>query len=177
MTEFKPSIGEYPKHLCAVYVDLEKKTAIFYTGRQSKHTWYNRFQTVDDMKEKIIKTITRLMEWEDRKLERKEARKAASTVKVGDIFYTSWGYDQTNVNFYKVVSVRGKQTVELREIGSKIVSTDGGPTTHVTAEDRFINDKVLTKRVVENKVKITDYATGWLWDGQPKYETAYGWGH
>ncbi len=26
-------------------------------------------------------------------------------IKVGDIFVESWGYDQTNVNFYKVVGV------------------------------------------------------------------------
>ena len=41
-------------------------------------------------------------------------------VKVGDIFYTSWGYDQTNVEFYKVVratksSVWIQQTGQTRE--------------------------------------------------------------
>ncbi len=27
------------------------------------------------------------------------------TVSVGDVFVSSWGYEQTNVNFYQVISV------------------------------------------------------------------------
>lgn len=185
LTKFNPRIPngkggfrEIPEGLFEVYVDFSRKVAIFYTGKQSKHTWYNRFQTCEDLEKKIIKTASSLLDWEDKKVERKEARKAPTTVKVGDIFYTSWGYDQTNVNFYKVVSVKGRQTVELQEIGSKIVSTDGGPSTHVIADPkRLVKDKTLTKRVVDNKIKIESYATGWLWGGKPVYETASGWGH
>lgn len=28
--------------------------------------------------------------------------------KVGDLFYSSWGYDQTNIDFYQVTAVKGK---------------------------------------------------------------------
>ncbi|AYQ14532.1 hypothetical protein EB670_24360 (plasmid) [Escherichia coli] len=38
------------------------------------------------------------------------------TVSVGDIFVSSWGYEQTNVTFYQVLSVHGKKTVTVREI-------------------------------------------------------------
>ncbi|WP_407233719.1 hypothetical protein [Escherichia coli] len=38
------------------------------------------------------------------------------TVSVGDIFVSSWGYEQTNVTFYRVLSVHGKKTVTVREI-------------------------------------------------------------
>ncbi|EHV76870.1 hypothetical protein ECDEC7A_3317 [Escherichia coli DEC7A] len=31
------------------------------------------------------------------------------TVSVGDVFVSSWGYEQTNVNFYQVISVHGKK--------------------------------------------------------------------
>jgi ssDNA-binding Zn-finger/Zn-ribbon topoisomerase 1 len=44
-------------------------------------------------------------------------------VSVGDIFYNSWGYDQTNVDFYKVVRLTGAG-VEVVPIGSKVVSGD-----------------------------------------------------
>ncbi len=177
-TEYKPEIGDYPKDLFAVYVDLEKVSAIFYTGKQANHTWYNRFRTVEEMKKKINDTIARLMAWEDRKLERKEERKAPTGYKIGDIFYSSWGYDQTNVNFYKVVGVKGKQTLELREIGSKVVSSDGGPSTHVIAdEERFIGEKVYTRRASGKYINISECQTGYPWDGKPQYETALGWGH
>lgn len=38
------------------------------------------------------------------------------TVSVGDIFVSSWGYEQANVSFYQVISLHGKTTVTVREI-------------------------------------------------------------
>lgn len=38
------------------------------------------------------------------------------SVHVGDLFYDSWGYDQTNVDFYQVVALKGKMTAVIREI-------------------------------------------------------------
>lgn len=40
-------------------------------------------------------------------------------VHVGDIFYSSWGYEQTNVDFYQVVELRGKHTAIISEICGK----------------------------------------------------------
>jgi hypothetical protein len=37
-------------------------------------------------------------------------------VKIGDIFSTCWGYDQTNVEFYEVTALIGQKMVEVREI-------------------------------------------------------------
>jgi hypothetical protein len=38
--------------------------------------------------------------------------------KVGDLFYSSWGYDQTNIDFYQVTTVRNKM-VGLTPIAGK----------------------------------------------------------
>ena len=37
-------------------------------------------------------------------------------IKVGDVWYSSWGYDQTNVDFYKVIKKSNKM-IWLRRIG------------------------------------------------------------
>lgn len=37
----------------------------------------------------------------------------------GDVFYTSWGYDQTNTEFFEVVS-RTKATVKVRQISARL---------------------------------------------------------
>lgn len=37
-------------------------------------------------------------------------------VKVGDLFYTSWGYDQTNVEFFQVIALVGESSVRVREV-------------------------------------------------------------
>lgn len=37
-------------------------------------------------------------------------------VKVGDIFEASWGYEQTNVNFFQVIALVGESSVRVREV-------------------------------------------------------------
>lgn len=54
---------------------------------------------------------------------------ADAGIKVGDFFARSWGYDQTNVDFYKVVGLTGKGVRAQR--WSSAVVDDNGPITHV----------------------------------------------
>lgn len=49
-------------------------------------------------------------------------------VKVGDIFSASWGYDQTNLNFFQVVKICGKESVRVREVSLPRVNSQAiGP--------------------------------------------------
>lgn len=43
-----------------------------------------------------------------------ETTQNAEGVHLGDILYTSWGYEQTNITFYQVVQLKGKHTLVLR---------------------------------------------------------------
>lgn len=188
-TQYTPEIGDYPKDLFACYVQMSdgKYFAVFYKGKDNTPVFHYRFRNEEAMKEKINGAISNLMAWEDKKLERKQARKQPHTLRAGDIVYSSWGYDQTNVNFYQITKVIGANTVEVCAIASEVVSNDGGPTTHVTAiKDRFLTGygqwdntgKKMTRRVSSgNGIKISESQTAFVWDGKPKYETASGWGH
>lgn len=71
-------------------------------------------------------------------------------VKVGDIFRNSWGYDQTNVDYYQAVRVTA-QSVYLRAIASEQVPNTGG---HMSCDVRpvpgkflFLNEKVRVRRI------------------------------
>ena len=56
----------------------------------------------------------------------------AHGVQVGDIFQSSWGYDQTNVSFFQVISVTEK-SAKVREVFPPVVALrECGP----MAEDR-----------------------------------------
>ncbi len=46
---------------------------------------------------------------------RAERSSFGNPCKIGDLFYDSWGYEQTNVNWYEVIELRGKSVV-VREI-------------------------------------------------------------
>ena len=93
---------------------------------------------------------------------------------VGDILYTSWGYEQTNIDFYEIVARRGKSTLALRKL--KCSSEDEGWCRHkvMPLKGQFAGDQTLTRRISKHgTAKIESYA--WLhpWDGAPKHATSY----
>ena len=42
-------------------------------------------------------------------------------VKVGDLFSASWGYEQTNVDFFQVVALVGESSVRVREVNLPMI--------------------------------------------------------
>ena len=56
-------------------------------------------------------------------------------IKVGDVFGMSWGYDQTNNDFFQVVELVGESSVRVREINPRIISRHSNGS---MAEDRTI---------------------------------------
>lgn len=65
------------------------------------------------------------------------AKKAAPVnkygVKVGDYFSMSWGYEQTNNNYFQVVALVGSSSVRIREVNPPIIAREA---TTGMSEDR-----------------------------------------
>ena len=100
----------------------------------------------------------------------------AHDLEVGSILYSSWGYDQTNVDFYKVIR-RTPHTIDIVELRNHTV-LDKGPYTEVIPDpDVFFGDVIKGKRVGKYGIKLNSYARAYPWDGKPKYETGWGFGH
>ena len=53
-----------------------------------------------------------------------ERNKKMNEVNVGDVFVATWGYEQTNNDFFQVVSLAGKSSVRVRQVKPIIVSQD-----------------------------------------------------
>ena len=77
---------------------------------------------------------TAMQKWEEKKAraDYQEEEKADKTetanikgVKVGDVFYESWGYEQTNIDFWQVTALKGKTQIILTAISSKTVRDIG----------------------------------------------------
>ena len=86
-------------------------------------------------------------------LSREEPTPNAEGVHVGDILYSEWGYEQTNIDFFQVVGLRGKHTLILRELCAA-----SGEDSRMTGlkrprRDVFRNDKQYTVRS-----RFTDYS-------------------
>lgn len=84
----------------------------------------------------------------ERKLRKKEKMKSAKNpFKVGDILYDSWGYEQTNIDFYQIVRVSQK-SIWVKPIAGEVL-TDTGPFSakKKPVKDKFTSDKPIRKRV------------------------------
>lgn len=122
-------------------------------------------------------------------------------VEVGDFFVASWGYDQTNIDFYKVVGLTPKG-VKVQQWSSALaddqrgapyqdavipgespkqgcwVKTEGGWSEY----DRNAPAPIQTKRLNPGYgsrpcFTVASYASAYKWDGKPDYQTGAGYGH
>ena len=106
--------------------------------------------------------------------------------KVGDILYSSWGYDQTNIEFFKVVKT-SEFSVWIQKVGSKVVEVTGWAHQNVVPTDSSTyevknwdapgystNVYPVRRHKIQNSsfsgygVSLNSYAAAFLWDGKPK---------
>lgn len=101
---------------------------IAFSGTSAKPDMFYIYRSTEARDKAVTEWLGRIRSAKIRKLESKVAKKAASEspnpAKVGDILCASWGYDQTNIDWYEVVEVVGKSTVKIREIGAKQIPGD-----------------------------------------------------
>tara|TARA_R110000824_G_scaffold9642_6_gene42868 strand:+ start:775 stop:1293 length:519 start_codon:yes stop_codon:yes gene_type:complete len=115
-----------------------------------------------------------------------------SPLKVGDVLYSSWGYEQTNVDFY-VITRRTKCTVTLAPVHSIVVENVAWAHDKVVADmehakwminhehhaqsktdDSCLNNKRIKWDGTEHvQVKISSFQYAWVDDGTPKTRTSY----
>ncbi len=89
------------------------------TDNSSRVEWLG-FYNITEMETWIIQKWNSLLIDIEDAIKSAEARAAGHTLKVGDTLYTSWGYDQTNVSFYRVVAVPSKHRVDVVEIDQTV---------------------------------------------------------
>lgn len=150
--------------------------AIGYSGKRSKHDFHYKFNTQEKLETYLSEYIKRLTAYEQSKIERKKERLAFKhTLKVGDILSCSWGWEQTNVDFYQVIEVIGKM-VKIREIECSMPNGEEGFMTGfvIPLKDKFTDEEVLLKKVLRgNSIKIESYAWANVWDGKPERTSWY----
>lgn len=99
---------------------------------------------------------------------------------VGDHFYTSWGYDQTQVEFYRVVGLTPSgKSVRVRRVWAQDVATGDNMHRSLIPTDTLGSDPATTHVLLKGgttAIKV-DGHHAWLWDGKPKYATGHGYGH
>lgn len=119
-----------------------------FSGKAKKPSVYRRFNSP----ERALAAIDSWLEGvrADAALKAEQAEQAKTKpnpFEVGSVLRAAWGYDQTNVTFYQVVELKGRQTLVVREIDQ-----DSKPKAHQLSgtcypiPDRFLSDPI-TRRV------------------------------
>lgn len=100
-----------------------KPGAAMFFAKQTKPVWHFTFRTEERRAAKIKETFENRRATLAYKTETRAKRKAwVSDYVVGEILHTSWGYDQTNVEYFEVTEVKGKHVV-VREIAQERTAT------------------------------------------------------
>lgn len=149
--------------------------SLAFAGKSNKPIWYESHWSEAERQQRVDGLIRNLKRRDSDKAERLQQRRDFKhDIKVGDIYYTSWGYDQTNVNFYEVVAI-GEKSVFVREVAAETVDEDRNITHVVAKPGAYVGSPT---RVVPgpNGFKVDGHYAS-KWGGEPVYETASGWGH
>jgi hypothetical protein len=99
----------------------------------------------------------------------------SSSAKVGDIFYDSWGYDQTNIDYIMVVGVSPSgKTAITKQLGEKVVR-QGSLEEDVVPSGVTFGDAYRLHVRGDSLVGSVDGRKGYFyrWDGKPKNQSHY----
>lgn len=88
---------------------------------------------------------------------KREKLAAPHGLKVGDVLRSSWGYDQTNIDYYEVVELKGARGVLIREIGCESVETGFMSGNSVPTPGKYIGEPMLKRVGEHDEVKVRDF--------------------
>lgn len=144
-----------------------------YTGYACKPKFFYRFRTLES-REKFLEE--RLAFYKKQYGKEKPSRKspdASDHYMVGDVLYDSWGYDQTNIDWFQVTKVKGK-SIWLRRIAEN--NSDPGNCSYGYTQPRryeFIGSEFRKRVMPDGHVSSALRGCLFKWDGKPKYCSTY----
>lgn len=153
------------------YVSGSEFSTAFFKKRAVRPSNHFRFQTVTHREKFIEREKQDLKAQEDRM----QAYKTESDkIQKGSILFSDWGYDQTNIDWYKVID-RKKDFCTLQQIGSKKNPSDCYQDRGDCLPDETVLKGTPFKKFVNNygSIKIESYINARLWDGKPKSWSSY----
>jgi len=132
--------------------------ALAFHGKAERPDWHYRFSNEASRETRVRNHFAHWSKIEAGQVARRAERKAwDSPYKVGDVFMRSWGYDQTNVDYYEITALIGAKMVEVRELrkARKVTGWESGQCVPLPGE---YEGEAERRMVGSNGIKINDYA-------------------
>jgi hypothetical protein len=148
--------------------------AVAFLGARAKPVWCYSFANEVARERRVRQFFEGAAETAAFKAKRSQERKRPHTLEVGHVLESSWGYDQTNVDFYQVTAIIGPRMVEIRQIHGKRVAETAWLQGHVVPDlDNFKGEPM--RKIASHRGRVTiDHGRGAsVWDGRPVSYSAY----
>lgn len=121
-----------------------------------------QFRSEESRKAYVKNWINEQIKIQQSKTEYRANQKAKQqAVKVGDIFRSSWGYDQTNVDYYQITKLVGKTMVELIEVAQEAYDLTSMSGKCIPKPDEFIGE-MMRKKINGDHIKISSSQYAYL---------------
>ena len=147
--------------------------AVGWTGKQQIKPAINHYyRTPESRQEAIERTVRGTIEAYQRRRQRIVERNQPHDFQVGDILTGSWGYDQTNVEFFQVIEVPSAQYVVIRELAQRRETTGYDQGNCEPAPDTFIGEP-LRRKVIDGCVRLHSSCRLSKWDGRRRSWSSY----
>lgn len=132
--------------------------AVAFHGKRGKPDWHYSYKTPEALARKVKEWLDGIAQWQGAVADRRAKANAPHTLQVGDVLRSSWGYDQTNIDYYQITKLIGRSHVEIRPI--RQISTAGGWTGKCAPDVGNFAGEPMRKKVnaAQNGVRIESYA-------------------
>lgn len=152
--------------------------AIGFAAKQNKPLFHHVYRS-ESQREQSVKAYAdrRRAVTELKQKRQQERREFSHDYQVGDILVSSWGYEQTNIDYYEVTKIIGPQMVEIRKIGKNFIGSHG--TSDVVTPDagHYVSAPMRKKVSQGGYVRLTSFSSARRWDGKPDHQTNSLFGH
>ncbi len=186
----KQVIASIPGSEIHRYEVNDKPYAMVFGGRRSKPDFHFSFMKEEQREAKIQAWIEGQESHVEYQKEHRARQNTPHEFEVGQLFYHSWGYDQTNIDYYELVELKGKCMGKVVPICSKTISSNP-PQEMVGPSPGSVRDWDVIMGIGENDTdkfkwkKMTEhgFSLGRGYSASPcdadcsRYETSSGWGH
>jgi len=145
--------------MAALFSDSQGRpcAAVWVGPRTLKPVWRYRFITPEGR----AKRIAAAFEGARASASARAARKPAGRLlQVGDILRASWGYEQTNIDYYEVTALIGATMVEVRKVAQQSIETGSMVGKCVPAPGEYIGPAKRYKAQGDH-IRIASYAAAY----------------
>ena len=170
------NLEEYKDLKILRYENRERPCLKVYRGKGSKAIASYYYSSPESREESVAGYKSGADSREAYKAERKAAKAAVTNeaVEVGSVWYSSWGYEQTNIDFYKVVEKFGTKGLMFVEIGSKVEVREFEDRGVCVADPENVTGEPFKKLMGGNEwISLTSYSSLSPYDGRELYWSSY----